>query len=618
MTRAIRNKAIIWAYDLCTIPIAWLFAYWVRDNLSSISSHLFHDAVNLLPLVIIVQAVTFWMFGLYRGEWRFASIPDLIRILKSVIVAAVSVLTILYFTHNILHFAHTLPPRSIMPLYILTLMFLLGGARLLYRWRREYHGFHKSGQRTLIIGAGSAGEGLIRDLFRDVKKRYLPVGLIDDNPRKMGAEILGVRVLGQTTSLHEIAKRLKIDLVLIAMPSVDGKTMRGIVEECNKAKIEYRTLPGLSSLASGEVTVNDLRPVSLEDLLGREPIDLHEPRLTQAFHNKKVLVTGGGGSIGSELCRQLTEFELAELIIFEHSEYNLYAIEHELMQRHNDLNLTVYLQDVTEKHGVENLINQHKPDIIFHAAAYKHVPLLETQACVAAMNNVIGTKIVAEAAVANNVEEFVLISTDKAVNPSNVMGTTKRIAEIFCQNLNDQSNTRFITVRFGNVLGSAGSVVPLFQKQLEQGGPITVTHPDITRYFMTIPEASQLILHASSMGHGGEIYVFDMGEPIKITYLAEQMIKLSGKTLHEDIEIAYTGLRPGEKLYEELFHDSENLTKTKHEKLLQAASRKYNWDKLVEQINLIEQRCYDNKSSEVLVLLKELVPENQIQASSNV
>ena len=605
------KRLIILLYDLLTIPFAWTAAFWVRDNLSFIPPYVLHTMLQSLPLVIIIQAVSFWIFGLYRGEWRFASIPDMMRILKAVIVGMLAILVIYYFGFGMFIYQAPLP-RSILPLYALVLFFLLGGARMFYRWFREFHLPHHFQERALIVGAGLAGEGLVRDLLRDHKRRYQPVGFVDDDRRKRGTEILGVRVLGLIDEIAKLVKSYNINIVLIAMPSASSNTMRSIVDMCSQAGISYRTLPGLASLASGDVTVNDLREVSLEDLLGREQVNLDVPALSTAFDHKTVLVTGGGGSIGSELCRQLAQFKLKELVVIEHSEFNLFQIEMDLKSKFPNLKLYTYLQSVTDRTNVERIMVQHQPNIIFHAAAYKHVPLLEHQASVAIKNNLIGTEVMAEVAAAAKVEKFVLISTDKAVNPTNVMGTTKRLAEIFCQNFNSQVQTQFITVRFGNVLGSAGSVIPLFKQQLAGGGPITVTHPDMTRYFMTIPEASQLILQASVIGQGGEIFVLDMGEPVKITYLAEQMIKLSGKRVNEDIEIKFTGLRPGEKLYEELFHESEKLMPTSHGKIMQSQSRMLDWSYLTVQFNELEMASANNDLDKIKTIFKVLVPENKI------
>jgi FlaA1/EpsC-like NDP-sugar epimerase len=368
-------------------------------------------------------------------------------------------------------------------------------------------------------------------------------------------------------------------------------------------------LPSVKELLSGAVTKDNLRNVSIIDILGRDPVQLDWQRIKGSLHDKTVMVTGGGGSIGSELCKQLAKIKPRKLIVFDQCEYNLYKIDAELKRLYPQIQSESLLGDVADRYAVEQAIRGQQPEIIFHAAAYKHVPLLEGQVREAVHNNLLGTKILAETAIAEGVARFVLISTDKAVNPSNVMGATKRAAEILCQNLNQNDGTRFITVRFGNVLDSAGSVVPLFREQIQKGGPVTVTHPDITRYFMTIPEACQLIMQAETVGDGGEVYVLDMGEPVKITYLAEQMIRLSGKTLGKDIGIEYVGLRPGEKLYEELFHDDEQLMETGYDKLRLAKARIYETDLWAERIAALTDACRQLDQHQLLTLLKELVPE---------
>jgi FlaA1/EpsC-like NDP-sugar epimerase len=360
---------------------------------------------------------------------------------------------------------------------------------------------------------------------------------------------------------------------------------------------------------SGQVTLNQLREVSIDDLLGREPVALDWQAIESELRGKKVLVTGAGGSIGSELCRQIARLQPALLILLDSGEFNLYSIEMELSKNFSRLRISRCLNDVADRPAIEKVFAEFRPEVVFHAAAYKHVPMLEDQVREAARNNVLGTRIMAEVADSFGCEAFVMISTDKAVNPANVMGTSKRAAEVFCQNLNKRSQTRFVTVRFGNVLGSAGSVVPLFKQQIESGGPVTVTHREITRYFMTIPEACQLILQASVMGDGGEIFVLDMGEPIKIAYLAEQMIRLSGKVPGEDIDIAYTGLRPGEKLYEELFHEKEALESTHHEKILLARHREFDWQRLTEILDGMVIACNSCDEPEIRGFLRELVPE---------
>lgn len=589
-------------FDILAIPLAWYGAYWLRYNLQPFSVS--HTVITLMT-VLTIQVACYYYFKVYKGLWRFASMNDALRIVKSVACA------VLLFI-PILHLSLLLPyiPRSIIPLYAMLLVSFLCGARFVRRV------FFEGGvlparlsevQRVLIIGAGQAGESLVRDLKRT--SNLCPIGFLDDNPERRGMEIHGVAVLGSVPELSKIVVTHRIDLIFIAIAVARSAEMRRIVGYCEDSGIPFRTLPTLSMLASGKVELNALRKVNLEDLLGRDLVQLQWDKIVESIQDKRVLVTGGGGSIGSELCRQIMALKPQELLIIDHSEYSLYNIELELRASYPEVPFKIALLSVTDAKGIDVCLAEFKPHLVFHAAAYKHVPMLEEQVRVAVLNNVIGTQIIAEASVRYAVEKFVLISTDKAVNPTNVMGATKRVAEIFCQNFNGHVATQFITVRFGNVLGSAGSVVPLFQKQIQAGGPVTVTHPEMMRYFMTIPEACQLILQAMACGVGGEIFVLDMGEPVKISYLAEQMIKLAGRALGDDIEIQYTGLRPGEKLFEELFHESEQLVATEYEKLLKAQIRYVEWSQLLETIRLLGDACQAHQNQEIYILLKSLVPE---------
>ncbi|MBP6735651.1 MAG: polysaccharide biosynthesis protein, partial [Chromatiaceae bacterium] len=444
---------------------------------------------------------------------------------------------------------------------------LLAGPRLVYRWLKDHRLNLGDGQRVLIVGAERAGEMLARDMLRDPQRAYVPVAFVDDRPRRHGAEVHGIPVRGGTEAIPALALDLEIDLILLATPDASASEMQRLVDLCERAGPPFRTVPQLGNLMNGQVSISQVRPVSIEDLLGRDPVALDGEAIRQGLTGRRILVTGGGGSIGSELCRQIARARPAGLLVADHGEYNLYQIDRELRQTYPDLELCCRLVDVTDAEAVEALFARERPEILFHAAAYKHVPLLEDQVRAAVRNNVLGTQILATAADRWGVDQFILISTDKAVNPANIMGATKRVAERLCQALDTHSRTRFIAVRFGNVLGSAGSVVPLFRAQIEQGGPLTLTHPDMERFFMTIPEACQLIMQAASIGRGGEVFVLDMGEPVPIRYLAEQMIRLSGHRPGQDIAIEYIGLRPGEKLFEELFYPSEGLGATGHPKI---------------------------------------------------
>ena len=601
----IRPRLIIFIHDLLMVAVAWLGAYWLRFNLDTIPDFYFNTAVSLLPLVIFCQALVFYYFGLYRGVWRFSSVPDFIRIGKSVF-AGVFIISVSLFLFNRLHGV----PRAVIPLYAFLILFLLCVPRFVYRlWKERVLHERTGGKRVLIVGAGSAGEMLVRDLLTHDGAEFLPYAFVDDDINKQKREIRGLPVIGGIKQIPSLIESLQIEMIFIAIPSASDTQMRRVVEICEQCAIGFQTLPSVKELLSGSVTQVNLRDVSIEDILGRDPVHLDWQAIRNSMSDKCVLVTGGGGSIGSELCKQIATVNPKILIVYDQNEFNLYQINGQLAKLFPELNYRVILGDVTNPLSVARVFDSFHPDVIFHAAAYKHVPMLENQVREAVFNNVIGTKILAEAAIAANVQRFVLISTDKAVNPANVMGATKRAAEILCQNLNQTHGTHFITVRFGNVLDSAGSVIPLFREQIKTGGPVTVTHPDITRYFMTIPEACLLIMQAETIGQGGEIFVLDMGEPIKISYLAEQMIKLSGKQAEKDITIKYVGLRPGEKLYEELFYEQEPLLNTAYDKLFQAKARVYDQQAWTTHINELVYTCSQPGMEGQLAILKKLVPE---------
>lgn len=609
LMKKIMIKLPVLLYDGVAILVAWFAAYWLRYNLQPFPSAIATShACIAFVLLSVVQVGCYYYYRIYRGLWCFASLNDVLRILKASFTSIVLIIPVFYVT-SLLHYI----PRSIFPLYCIILVFILCGGRLFTRlyWDKKTSSLLESpSQKVLIVGAGRAGESLVRDLKRN--NSYQPVGFVDDNLGKQELDVHGVKVLGTTSEIANLVKKYSIELIFIAIPSVNSATMRRIVSCCESSNIPFRTLPSLPALAAGRVEVNALRPVHLDDLLGRDQVKLEWDRIAASIIGKRVLVTGGGGSIGSELCRQILALNPSGLAVVDNSEFNLYQIEQEFQKKYPEIPLELALASVTDQIAMDNLFSRFHPEIVFHAAAYKHVPMLEHQIRIAVINNILGTQIIAKASVSYAVEKFILISTDKAVNPTNIMGTTKRIAEIYCQNMNTRVDTQFITVRFGNVIGSAGSVVPLFQKQLKEGGPITVTHPDIQRYFMTIPEACQLILQAMVNGVGGEIFVLDMGEPVKIKYLAEQMIRLAGKEPGKDIQIKYTGLRPGEKLYEELFHESEQLIATKHEKLFKAKFREIEWNDLTQALRMLNIACNEYQNDELFVLLKNLVPEFQL------
>jgi FlaA1/EpsC-like NDP-sugar epimerase len=600
MMDLLRNRAAALVHDLLVIPIAWFGAYWLRFNLEAIPAEFLALGVRAFPIVLVAQGLCFWYFGLYRGIWRFASLPDVVRITKAVAVGTAVAALAISTTIGIQGI-----PRSIFLIYGLLLLALVGGPRFIYRWIKDRSLYDGKGKKALIVGAGGSGEMLVRDLLRDSHREYEPVGFVDDDKKKHGKEIHGIRVVGGTEKIADLVS--DIDVILLALPSAGSKEMRRIVGICESTGVPFRTLPKLEDLVSGRATVKALRDVKIDDLLGREPVTLNWEAVRRSSEGRCVLVTGGGGSIGSELCRQIANLAPAKLIVFERSEFNLYAIDLELRRSFRELSLVNVLGDVGDAALVEKTLRAHRPEIIFHAAAYKHVPMLEDQARAAVRNNILATRTLARLADKHGCKSFVLISSDKAVNPGNVMGATKLVAESYCQSLDEHSDTQFITVRFGNVLGSTGSVIPLFQKQIAEGGPVTVTDPNMTRYFMIIPEAAQLILQASSVGHGGEIFVLDMGEPINIKYLAEQLILLSGKKPGEDIEIVYTGLRPGEKLSEELFHHAEALIDTPHPKTLLARSRILDLPVAEREIDAMAKACEENDEPRLHRLLTEFV-----------
>ncbi len=598
-------RLLIVAHDLLMVAAAWTLArlgtMWLVDG-GTVS----WQQVGLeLNFILLAQGFLHWRAGLYRGVWRFASVPDLRNLLRASVLGAASGAAVLLLMQAALE----LMVLMVWVFPILLAVFL-GLPRLFYRvfkdMRTEVRQ-RRASQRTIILGAGATGRMLLPELRR--KGVHDVIGFLDDASRLRNVEIEGTPVLGPISRLPQVVREAMIDLVVIAIPSASNQQMQRIVEICEAADVQFRTLPTLKDLGSTVTRFDDLKPVAIDDLLGRDPVSLDWASIRAGLAGKRVLVTGGGGSIGAELCRQIARLDPAGLVVLDHSEYNLYRVDYSLRQEFRDLVIETMLGDVCDSATIECLMQRARPEVVFHAAAYKHLPMLQNQVREAFRNNVLGTRRIADASVRFGVDVFVLISTDKAVNPSNVMGATKRIAELYCQQVNRVSDTRFITVRFGNVLNSTGSVVPLFNEQIRRGGPVTVTHPEITRYFMTIAEAGQLILQAGVLGQGGEVFVLDMGEPVRIRYLAEQLIRLAGKEPGRDIEIVYTGLRPGEKLFEELFHAHESYAKTGHEKIFLTRTASQEPGGLVERINAGERAVQQYDTDQLRKLLVELVPE---------
>jgi FlaA1/EpsC-like NDP-sugar epimerase len=525
-----------------------------------ISRFLVHGTIHVITLPMVLSSIVIlishyflsFKFHLYNKAWEYASVGELLSILKVVTVA------ILIASLALLFILHEIPFRLLAVTWLLN-MSLIGGSRFCWRMLRDSHLYKKDNKkRTLIVGAGSAGTMVVRQLLKNNEADLLPIAFIDDDERKHKLDILGVPVFGGINQIETAVNQLNINNIVIAIPSLRKKELNTIFLECAKTKSKTQILPMLEDLMTGKVAVNQFRDVQVEDLLGREPVELDMESISENITNKVVLVTGAGGSIGSEICRQISNFHPKILILLGHGENSIYSIEMELKETYKDTEIEFIpvIADIQDARKLMFVMGTYQPDTVYHAAAHKHVPLMEANPEEAIKNNLIGTMNVAKAAKWNAVQTFVMISTDKAVNPTSVMGATKRLAEMMIQHIDKESVTKFVTVRFGNVLGSRGSVIPLFKKQIERGGPVTVTHPDMIRYFMTIPEASRLVLQAGALAEGGEIFVLDMGDPVKIVDLAKNLIKLSGNSI-EEIGIEFTGIRPGEKLFEELLKDEE-------------------------------------------------------------
>lgn len=568
LLRCNQRVVLVLLHDLMAGALAWGLAYLLRFNLD-IPENVQEEMWRTMDWIVPLQGVIFWAFGLYRGMWRYASMPDLRRIFLAVLTSVVGIVLVLWMLRLDVNI-----PRSVLIIHPLLLLIFMGGSRLVYRlWKEHllYGDFQMQGDPVLILGAGDAAVALSKELQRSTT--WHVVGFLDDDASKHGRMLSEKKVHGAIDSLPCWAKKFDVSQVIIAMPSATHQQRKHAIDLCGKNGIRALTVPSYDDLLSGRVAISQLREIELDDLLGRDAVQLDDAGLHDQMTNKVVLVTGAGGSIGSELCRQITRFLPQKLVLFEASEFALYNIEQELDRNFPQLDIIYLAGDVRDATRLDQVFDEYKPSVVFHAAAYKHVPLMERHnAWQAVRNNVFGTHQVARCAQKHSADKFVLISTDKAVNPTNVMGTTKRMAEMVCQSVQQATGTRFIIVRFGNVLGSNGSVIPKFREQIANGGPVTVTHPEITRYFMSIPEAAQLVMQAGCMGKGGEIFVLDMGDPVRIVDLAKDLIRLSGFN-EEDIKIEFTGLRPGEKLYEELLADNENTLPTPHPKLRIAKAR---------------------------------------------
>lgn len=565
------------------LVVAVHLALWVASFLLALGLRFEFDIPSafaqlipgLLATSLVVRTLVHWQAGIFHGLWRYSGSRDLRSLLQASTLSSIASAAAWAFLHTKTF------PRSVFVLDWAFSILIVGGLRFGIRTIREITlqnalpGGEAGRRRVLVVGAGDAAESLMRELARIYGKRYEPVGLVDDNASKHGALIHGVPVLGSIARVPDLVSSKRVDEIIIAIPSLSGQQMRKVVDLCTPTGAKIRTLPGVDNLIDGKVTVSQLTEVNIEDLLGREAVVLDTDAIGAFLKGRTVLVTGAGGSIGSELCRQVCRFSPRRLILVEQAETGLFHSERGLRADFADIDVVAVIADICDTRRMEAVFESDRPQVVFHAAAHKHVPLMEANPGEAIKNNVFGTRKVADLAHRFGVEKFVMVSTDKAVNPTSIMGVSKRVAEIYVQALSQSSRTQFVTVRFGNVLGSAGSVVPLFREQIAKGGPVTVTHPDMKRYFMTIPEACQLVLQAGAMGRGGDILLLDMGEPMKIVDLARDLIRLSGLVPDEDIEIQFTGTRPGEKLFEELAVDAEGVDKTKHPKIYSGRLRPY-------------------------------------------
>ena len=601
---------LAFAHDVTVSAIAWYAAYLLRFNFA-IPTEYIPSILQTLAWVTPLQALVFVGVGLYRGVWRFASVSDLKRILIAVGISAILVAALLFMLST-----NVVVPRSVLILDPVLLMMMMGGSRFAYRAWKEHSLYGISltqGEPVIVLGAGEAAMALVKDLARS--RQWRVVALLDDDKTLFGREVFGVKVQGSIQDLPDVNRRKQAQHVIIAMPSAHHEKRRQAMELASRLGLDVLTVPAIDDLISGKVSISQIRKVDVEDLLGRDAVKLDNTGLDALIEGNPVLVSGAGGSIGSELCRQILKYNPSTLVCLDLSEFALYTLEQELRALKKNVNFVYLTGDVKHRQRVKEVLAQYQPSVVFHAAAYKHVPLMENgNVWEALSNNVIGTYTLAQSCIEAGAAKFVLISTDKAVNPTNVMGASKRLAEMVCQGLQGALGTRFVIVRFGNVLGSSGSVIPKFREQIAQGGPVTITHPEITRYFMSIPEAAQLVMQAGLMGEGGEIFVLDMGEPVKIAALAADMIRLSGLQLDE-ISIEYVGLRPGEKLYEELLADDEHTQDTPHDKLRIALARPVDqvWlTDLLTWINSVQSVSETQIKNELKSWVEEYMPQVQV------
>jgi FlaA1/EpsC-like NDP-sugar epimerase len=615
-----RRPLIILAHIVAfaaSLMLSFLVVHKMRFNPPDPDEKWLHLYPPLLLFFLVVKLPVFGLFKQYRGWWRYVGIFELFGILRASLISTLIIVFLWFAMGRINSIRANLPPGIDIPAEgvciadMFATVLMLGGLRIVIRLYYEEFRTAEAGRlkRFLIVGAGNAGEALLREIHRMPVAQYEVVGFIDDDPIKKGTNIHGIPVLGPVEQLPEVCEERNIEEIAIAMPSASHQQLRRVIQVCEGTKIRFRTVPSITDIASGKFRVSQIRDVNINDLLGRETVQL-ELDLIEAFaKDKTILVTGAGGSIGSEMCKQLCNFTPKLLLLIEQAENPLFYIERELRKQFPAVRIKALICNITDRTRVDEIFKNYKPQVVIHAAAHKHVPLMELNAGEAIKNNIVGTQVVADAADNSGTAHFVMISTDKAVNPTSIMGSSKRIAEMYIQDLNRTSETHFVTVRFGNVLGSEGSVVPIFKKQIAEGGPVTVTHPEMKRYFMTIPEASQLVLQAATMGKGGEIFVLDMSEPVKIVDLARELITLSGFRPGEDIEMVFTGPRVGEKLFEELSIEGEDMQRTRHPKISIWKNIPMDREGLRAGINELVNIAKGQNNSQIVQKIKELVPE---------
>lgn len=602
-----QRRLLVFVLDLLLIAGAFGLSFLLRFD--------FRIPAEFVPLfkqgvlvALLVKPLVFVVSGMYRSLWKYASLQDGIEIFKVVTASSFAAGFILIYLRHVAPY-----PRSIFILDWVLLLGLIIASRLVWRVYRETVILpqlqNASGLKTLIVGAGETGSLMLKEIRRQSDSVFSVVGFVDDDPRLSGMKLHGVPVLGSTDQLADLIDLHGIEDVIIAIPSATGTTIRDLIKSCEHLKVRFKTLPAIQDIIEGKVSVSQIRDVEIDDLLGRAPVVLDEAAIQSYLTGKRVLITGAAGSIGSEICRQVVRFAPQKLILLDSAETPLYQIEKELAEQYPTVRIVPILADIRQEQRLDFVFETFMPEVVFHAAAYKHVPMVEYNPVEAVTNNIIGTRLLAERAHLHRVANFVMISTDKAVNPTNIMGASKRAAELFVQGLAGLSCTNFTTVRFGNVLGSNGSVIPLFQEQIKNGGPVTVTHPEVIRYFMTIPEASQLVLQAGCIGNGGEIFVLDMGEPVRIVELAEELIRLSGFVPYEEIDIVFTGLRPGEKLFEELLIAGEGIKPTRHAKIRVLDGVAVDLEATKARIDQLSEKVTQSDFVGLMEGLKNLVPE---------